>query len=192
MNTIETYITVSAIVLSLIGSYYILRRGWKRYGLIFLLAGIVGNILCYIFVKMGFYSFPYRLFAKLSIMPFETVLTLFPFFVIFGVCYSPVSWAYKLPFYWVIVHLGMLGETLAQNLTDLISYDYQWDFWDSYTWWWLYLLIFDYIGGLIVPKQLKSPVATENFRYGNWFFFVLHFVVILTIFLGGYYLGLQK
>ncbi len=191
-SSIDLYLTITAITLSLIGSYFILRIDWKRYGIVYLLSGIVGNILCYIFVKLDFYSFPFRLFPQISKMPFETILTTFPFFVILGVYYSPHSWAYKIPFYWVIVHLGMVSETLAHNLTNLISYNFAWDFWDSYTWWWIFLLLFDYIGGLIVPPHLRKPISQETFKFGNGGFFIVHFVLIVTVFLGGYYVGLKK
>lgn len=187
---IETYITLTFFFLSLLGSYLIIRLDWKRYGLVFLLSGIVGNILCYIFVQLGFYSFPYRIFPQISTMPFETILTIFPLIVLIGIRYSPRPWLYKIPFYWVIVHLGMLGETLAQNFTRLISYDFHWDFWDSYTWWWIFLLTFDYIGGMIVPEHLRKPLETEHMNYTKLGWFLLHFILIITIFLGGYYLGI--
>ncbi|MTI79563.1 MAG: hypothetical protein FH758_01580 [Firmicutes bacterium] len=191
-NNIETYIAITSLIFSLIGSYFILRIDWKRYGSVYLLSGIVGNILCYIFVKLGFYSYPFRLFPKVSIMPFETILTIFPFYVILGVRYSPQSWAYKIPFYWAVVHVGMLTETLVLNFTKLISYDYKWDFWDSYTWWWIFLLAFDYVGGLIVPENLRKPILKESFYYGKWAWLILHLIVIITIFLGGYYLGILQ
>lgn len=186
---IETYLTTGTVALSLIASYFLIRIDWKRYGLLFLSSGIVGNILCYIFIQIGFYSFPYRLFPQISTMPFETILTIFPFLVLLGVRYSPRSWAYKIPFYWVIVHLGMLAETLAHRQTALIHYDFEWDFWDSYTWWWIFLLGFDWIGGLIVPDHLRKPLNVETFRYGKAGWAILHFILIITIFLGGYYLG---
>ena len=125
-------------------------------------------------------------------MPFEAILTVFPFYVILGVRYSPTGWAYKIPFYWVIVHFGLLTETLAHNYTHLIHYDFAWDFWDSYTWWWIFLLLFEYIGGLIVPGRHRKPIPTEAFRYGKWAWWILHFTVIVTIFLGGYYLAAQQ
>lgn len=185
----ETYISIFAITASILGSIFIIRLDWKRYGLLFLISGAVGNILCYIFVKLNFYSFPFRFFPDITPMPFLAILTIFPLYVLIGVRYSPVSWAYKIPFYWAIVHLGMLAETLAQNYTDLIKYNFEWDFWDSYTWWWIYLLLFDWIGSLIIPKQLKKPLDQESFHYGKWVWALFHFIVITTIFLGGLYLG---
>lgn len=185
----ENIISLFFIISSLIGSYYIIRLDWKRYGFLFLTTGIVGNILCYVFATMGFYSFPNRLFPEISNMPFVAILTVFPFCVLLGVRYSPKNWSYKIPFYWGIVHLGMLLETIALLKTDLIKYDFKWDFWDSYTWWWIFFLIFDWFGGLIIPDSLRKPIKSDLFRYGNWAWIIFHFIVILTIFLGGFYLG---
>lgn len=176
--------------LSLIGSLLIMRFNWKRYGLLFILSGITGNILCYIFVKMGFYSFPLRLFPKISLIPFNAILTFFPFFVLLGVRYSPKQWAWKIPFYWVFIHVGMLFETLARLYTKLIEYNFEWDFWDSYIWWWIYFLVFEYVGGLIIPENERKPISLETFRYGRAGWLIIHFILILTIFLGGVYLGM--
>lgn len=188
--SIETIITISAITLSFIGSLLIMRFNWKRYGLLFVLSGVTGNILCYIFIKIGFYSFPYRLFPHISLMPFEAILTVFPFFVLLGVRYSPRSWALKIPFYWVLVHVGMLAETLARLYTKIIEYNFEWDFLDSYTWWWVFLLLFEYTGGLIVPENDRKPINPETLRYGKAGFLVIHFILIVTIFLGGVYVGM--
>ena len=185
----ETIILIAATAIGLIGSLLIIRLDWKRYGLLFLLTAITGNLLCYIFVTIGFYSFPFRLFPHISIMPFEAILTIFPFYVLLGVRYSPSAWAYKIPFYWAFVHLGMLGETIFLNTTRLIKYDFKWDFWDSYTWWWIFLLVFEWIGGMLVPNQVRKPISSQAFRYGKWAWLLFHFIVIITIFLGGYYLG---
>ena len=186
---LETIVTIATVALATLGTFLIIRLDWKRYGLLFLLSGIVGNIFCYFFVKVGFYSFPYRIFPQILTMPFETIITVFPFYVLLGVRYSPVAWAYKIPFYWAMVHLGITAETLAQLYTKLISYDFAWDFWDSYTWWWIYLLIFEWVGGKIIPPHLRRPLSTESFKYGSWAWIVFHSIVISTIFLGGLYLG---
>lgn len=185
----ETYILITAIILSTIGSIWIIKKNWKQYGLIFIVTGVVGNILCYIFIKLGLYDFPYRLFPNLSPMPFFAILTIFPFYVLLGVRFSPSKWGWKIPFYWVLVHTGMLGEVLAQNYTQTIKYRKFWDTWDSYTWWWLFLLVFEYIGGLIVSKENRKPLNEEWLRYGKIGWFLLHFILITTIFLAGVYVG---
>ncbi|RKD33440.1 CBO0543 family protein [Thermohalobacter berrensis] len=186
---IETYITLITLALSLIGSYFILRVDWKRYGLIFIISGIVGNILCYIFVRIGLYSFPYRLFPTISIMPFYVILTIFPFYVILGIYYSPKPFVWKIPFYWALIHIGMLFETLAANFTDLIEYNAKWDFWDSYTWWWIFLLVFEWVSIYIIPDEKRKPLDYDILRYDRTGWFILHFILIVTIFLGGFYLG---
>ncbi|SDC68622.1 MULTISPECIES: CBO0543 family protein [unclassified Candidatus Frackibacter] len=186
---IETYVSVAGIIITALGSIYVIWLNKKTYGSLFLISAIVGEILCYIFISIGFYSFPYRLFPSISSMPFFIILTVFPFLVLLGVRYSPTSWAYKIPFYWVIVHLGMFAETWAQTNTKLIEYELFWDVWDSYTWWWIYLLIFEWVGGLIVSKKDRNPVDEKLLEYGKIGWFIIHFILITTIFLAGFYMG---
>lgn len=169
---------------TLFGSYFILRNNWKRYGLLFLLSGLIGNILCAVFVYLGFYSFGISAFAVVT-----AVLTSFPFYVLLGVRYSPKPWVWKIPFYWALVHLGVLLESVNERYTNLITYEFEWDVWDTYTWWWIYLLAFEWIGGRIVPDHSRKPLAVESFRYGKLLWGLIHFILITTIFLGGVYVG---
>jgi hypothetical protein len=185
----ETYILLGTIIFGLIGLTFFLKLDWKRYGLLFLISAIVGNVLCYMFVKLGFYSYPYRLFPKLVVMPITAVTFSFPILVLLGVRYSPKLWAWKIPFYWAIIHVGMFFETLILTETLLIEYNFRWDFWDSYTWWWIYLLLFEWIGGIIIPEHLRKPLGIHHLRFGKLGWAIVHFILILTIFLGGYYLG---
>jgi hypothetical protein len=186
---IETYILVTGIVMSTIGSIFILKKNWKQYGLLYIMTAVTGCLLCLLFIRMGLYEFPYRLFPYLSRMPFFVIVTLFPFYVLAGVRYSPDKWAWKIPFYWVLVHIGMSGEVLAQNYTQIIKYRSFWDTWDSYTWWWLFLLVFEYVGGLIVSKEYRKPLNVELLKYGKIGWLILHFILILTIFMAGFYMG---
>ena len=184
---VETYVYLIGSILSGIGTIWIIKKNWRQYGLLFLISVIIGNILCLLFIELQFY--PYNFFPKLYPMPFPLLLTMFPFYVLFGVRYSPSSWKYKIPFYWVLVHIGMLGEVLAQNYTSVIHYNKYWDTWDSYTWWWIFLLVFELIGGIVVSKDNRKPLLEDSFRYGKPVWYLLHFILILTIFLAGVYLG---
>ena len=186
---IETFIHVLVIVMGGIGLILFLKLDWKSYGLLFVISGIVGNVLCYIFVKLGFYSFPYLFFSGVTSMPFLTITLTFPTLVLLAVRYSPEKWGWKIPFYWAIIHIGMLGETSALNNTRLIEYNYKWDFWDSYTWWWIFFLVFEWIGSLIIPKGLRKPINLDYLKYGKLGWMIIHFILIVTIFLAGYYLG---
>ena len=190
--TIETFIHVIAIVAGSIGLLFFLKLDWKSYGQLFIISGIVGNVLCYIFVKLGFYSFPYLFFPKSGSMPFITITLTFPILVLLTIRYSPEKWSWKIPFYWAIIHIGMLVETWALNNTRLIEYNYKWDFWDSYTWWWIYFLVFEWIGSLMISQKLRKPVHLDYLKYGKLGWVMIHFVLIVTIFLAGYYLGSIK
>jgi hypothetical protein len=185
----ETCLTLSAIVFSTAVSLLILRKNWKKYGLLFLLSAVIGNILCYIFVVLGLYYYPFRLFPQISIMPVTLILTMFPALILFGVRYSPKQWAYKIPFYWVIVHLGVLVEGWAESRTQLIKYSASWNLWASYTWWWIFLLVFEWAGGIIVPAESRKPIDQELLKYGKIGFFITHFILITTIFIAGVYTG---
>ncbi len=186
---IETYISILSLIGTFVICFLIIRIDWKRYGLLFLLSAIIGILLCYIFIYLDLYSFPYRLFPRISKIPFTLILTIFPFYVLVGVRYSPKSWSYKIPFYWVIVHIGVFSEAWAENKTRLIKYNHAWDLWDSYTWWWIFLLVFEWVGGLIITNELRKPLDQELIRYGKLGWFVLHFILISTIFLAGAYAG---
>ena len=186
---IETYLSLSAIAVSTAVLLLTMRHNWKRYGALFLLSAVIGNILCYVFIKLGYYYYPYRLFPTLFIMPLTLVLTMFPALVLASVRYSPKSWAYKIPFYWVIVHLGVLFEVWAEEMTQIIKYNESWYLWDSYTWWWIFLLVFEWVGGIIVPAESRKPLDQELLKYGKIGWFILHFVLILTIFIAGVYTG---
>lgn len=186
----EMYISIISVFVSLIGSYFILRLSWKRYGLLYLIAGVLGNVLCYIFVKVGFYSFPY-VFMPVLKLPVVSILTAFSFYVLIGVRYSPVSWLNKIAFYGVIINIGVLLETIFKNATNLIQYDFEWDFWDSYTTWWAFFILMEWMGGKIIPQHLRAPIKAEAFRFAQWFWFVVHIVGMFTVFLAGLYLGLS-
>ncbi|MGO4886758.1 CBO0543 family protein [Anaerobacillus sp. MEB173] len=189
---VETFLIVTVVTGGIIGILLFLRIDLKRYGLLYLLSVIVGNVLCYLFVELGFYSYPYRLFPTLSRMPIVEITLSFPLLVLLSVRYSPKIWAWKIPFYWAIIHIGMFIETVILMNTRIITYEYKWDFWDSYTWWWIYLLVFEWIGSMIIPEQLRKPLSIRTLRYGRLGWFLIHFVLIITIFLGGYYLGSLK
>ncbi|WP_156288628.1 CBO0543 family protein [Oceanobacillus salinisoli] len=131
---IEFFVHITVIIIGFLGLLFFLKLDPRRYGLLFILATLVGNILCFIFVKLNFYLFPYVLFPAFEFMPISAVTLSFPILVLFAVRYSPKQWGWKIPFYWTIVHIGVFIETWALTNTLLIQYDKEWDLWDSYTW----------------------------------------------------------
>ena len=182
---------IIAVIISVIGSIFILRFNFRRYGLVYLITCVGGAILCSLFVYMGFYSFPVKI-IPISPIPLVEMFTTIPFYVLLGIRYSPVKWIWKIPFYWGLVHIAMFLEVLVLfEPINIIEYKPEWDVWDSYTWWWIYLLLAEWIGGKIVPDQSRKPINSELFRYGRWGWIIFHFIVITTIFLAGFYAGWQ-
>jgi hypothetical protein len=66
---IETYISISTLILSVIGTIILLRVNWKQYGLLFLISAVTGVVLCYIFIGLGLYKFPHGYFPKYQKYP---------------------------------------------------------------------------------------------------------------------------
>ncbi|AGT32069.2 hypothetical protein M493_08980 [Geobacillus genomosp. 3] len=178
-----------AVAVSAAGSIWIMRHDKKRYGVLYALSAAVGILLCLAFVFAGFYTFPVKLIPHPPI-PLIEMLTVVPFFTLLGVRYSPKEWAWKLPFYFAGVQVIMTLELVALlSPLRLIEYNEQWDAWDSYTAWWLYLLLFEWIGGNIVPADARAPLAASSFRYGRWGWIIVHAVAMATVFLAGVYTG---
>ncbi len=187
--SLEGLIIIFSTIISIIISILIIRLNWKRYGLLFLLSSFAGYFICYIFVKLGYYHYPYTLLPNYSLMPITSITTVFPFIVIGSVCFSPKEWKWKIPFYWTIVHAGMVFEIWAIRNTTLIEYLNKWDSWDSYTSWWIYLLIFQLIGEKIVPAKYTYPINSAKFRYSSIFWIISHMILVGSIFYFGYHTG---
>lgn len=73
--------------------------------------------------------------------------------------------------------------------TPIFKFKQEWDLWDSYTLWWIYYLLFEILGGKIIPPNILIPISYESFKYGRWAWIVFHIIVITTIFLAGVYAG---
>lgn len=186
---VNAFILFGGTFFSLIGSLAIMKSNWKQYGVLFILTALIGELLDLMFVKFGFYTYEYKIFPSLPNSPFTLIMTMFPLYILFGVKYSPTAWQYKIPFYMMLVHFGMLGEALSHIFTAIIEYNRFWDTWDSYIWWWLFLLGFELVGNLIVMQESRTPIPEDFFKYGRTGWYLTHFVFVVTIFLAGIYLG---
>lgn len=82
-----------------------------------------------------------------------------------------------------------LKETLLKNLTNTIKYGPDWDFGDSYSAWWIFLLLSEWIGEKIIPVDLRKPIYHEAFYFWNWAWIGSHFIGISTVFISEIYLG---
>ncbi len=167
--------------------YFFLRLDWKRYGVLLLLSAVTSVALCYVFVYLDFYTFPYLLIPAAKI-PFTLIITVFPLYVLFAARYSPIALRYKLTFYMALVHFGVFSEAFGERALRLIQYSEHWHIWESYGWWWIFLLAFDILSRRLIPPDLRKPLD-ESFTYGRLGWFIAHFIFIATIFLGGVELG---
>src|SRR3954470_6422246 len=89
---IESFTHIIVIIVGFFCLIFFLRLDKKRYGLLFILSALAGNIFCYMFVKFNFYSFPYLLFPRIESMPITVVTLSFPIMVLLSVRYSPEKW----------------------------------------------------------------------------------------------------
>ncbi|ALC91226.1 hypothetical protein AM500_16535 [Bacillus sp. FJAT-18017] len=186
---LDRSIIIFLVTAGLAGTLWVMRNNWKRYLLLYIISSFTGNLICYTFTSVGLYTFPYIPFHGGLIMPVGIVATVFPFIVLIGVRFAPDKWAWRIPFYWAVVHLGVLGEVILKY-TAIFKFNSAWDLWDSYTIWWIYLLLFDILGRKIVPLDSRKPIPDSTFRYGNWGWIIIHVILIATIFLAGVYTGM--
>lgn len=106
-------------------------------------------------------SFPYQLIPGISKIPFTLILTVFPFYVLAGVRYSPKAWGWKIPFYWVLVHIGVLAESIIEKYTMIIKYK-------AYR-----------------KPENRKPMDSSHLRFGSLGWFLTHFLLIVTFILAG-------
>ncbi|MRG86734.1 CBO0543 family protein [Salinibacillus xinjiangensis] len=177
-----------SIILLGFGCLYFIRLDWKKYGFLYIIATLSANTLCYFFTSVGLYSFPNNVLHGNLLIPYGLVSTAFPLGVLFGVRFSPEKWVWKIPFYWGIVHLGMVAEIVLM-VTPIFKFEPEWDLWDSYSLRWAYYLLFEILGTKIIPPNLRKPINHQSFMYGRWAWIVFHIIVITTIFLAGVYVG---
>ncbi|WP_186578192.1 CBO0543 family protein [Aquibacillus kalidii] len=186
--SVKAMLFLIVILSSGLGCLFIIKLDWKRYGFIFLVSAVSGNLLCYFLTYIGFYTFPNNLLHNGLLIPYGLVSTVFPFIALFGIRYSPKKWVWKIPFYWGIIHLGVFAEVILKR-TSIFRFEPEWDLWDSYTLWWINFLLLETLGGKVVPDSARNPISSDAFRYGGWAWIIFHLIVITTIFLAGIYVG---
>ena len=78
-----------------------------------------------------------------------------------------------------------------ERYTNIIKYEPSWDLWDSYSAWWIFLLLFEWIGGKVIPASARAPISEEAFAFGGWAWFLFHGIVLLTTFGAGVLVGVD-
>ncbi|WP_158286973.1 hypothetical protein [Mesobacillus foraminis] len=62
-------------------------------------------------------------------------------------------------------------EVLLKEYAGIINFKNGWDYWDSYSLYWVFSRLFDWIGEGVVPAKHRSPIRSETAGY--WSLFLL-------------------
>ncbi|SES64492.1 hypothetical protein SAMN05216389_101225 [Oceanobacillus limi] len=164
-DIIHYIILFSAITINGMGCMYILRKNVKRYGMIFFLSILAAIILCLLFYWMGFYRY---------VLPIQHVLPAvaisFSFLVLLVIRYRPRNNTF--PFFFILTTSIFSIEVLLKDYVGFIHFRNGWDYWDSYSLYWVYARLFNHIGVYLVPFEFRNPVDHNKKMYW-WLFYLL-------------------
>jgi hypothetical protein len=62
-------------------------------------------------------------------------------------------------------------EVVLKEYAGIIAFKNGWDYWDSYSLYWVFSRLFDWIGESTVPPKHRSPVQSD--KAGYWILFIL-------------------
>ncbi|MCP8968325.1 hypothetical protein [Ectobacillus ponti] len=173
---IHWLIIITVAVVSLIGIIGIARRSPFHYGILLVLQLVSAFVLCVFFQKvMGFYRFALPLRYAMIL-----VLSGFGLYVLFIVHYRPRHKTFF--FLFTVLHLVFILEYILEQYVHFIVYQNGWDTWDSYTWYWIYTIVFAGIGDYVVPEKYRNPVDPYSKGYWLSFFGVLVLTVAFTVY----------
>jgi hypothetical protein len=182
MNQSEFHYVIlfSAIIFNGLGCLYLLIKNFLGYRLVLLISLVLSSILCLFFYWLGFYRF---------VLPVGQVLPAvaisFSLLVLITIRYRPKN--HTFPFFFMTVTIIFSIEVLLKEYMGFIKFRNGWDFWDSYSLYWIYVRLFNYIGDQLVLRKYRMPIYTKTKIY--WGIFIL--TVVYAVF-GLLYLALRK
>lgn len=179
MQIIYWIILFIVILGGLIGCFFIVKKEPLRYGIIFILSGLISTSLCLFFYSNGFYRFVLPIYF---IIP--AVILSFSFLVLFTIRYRPTKRTF--PFYFITITLVFSIEIFLRDVFHYIEFRGEWDAWDSYSLYWVYLRFFNYIGDQIVADKYRNSISSSTKKY--WIVFG---IIVLYSIAGGAYLLLR-
>jgi hypothetical protein len=98
----------------------------------------------------------------------------FGLLVLFTIHFKPEKFTF--PFFFITIN-WVFGVEIILEYIGFITFRNGWDFWDSYSLYWIYVRLFNFIGDYLIPIKYRNPIQTNVKAY--WIFFVL--TVILSI-----------
>jgi hypothetical protein len=166
---INWLIVISVSLGGCFGCFLILKNHPLRYGLIFIFHFIFSISICLCFYWFGFYRYVFPLYYVLPAVVFS-----FGLLVLFTIHFKTKKFTF--PFFFMTINLVFCFEIFLQYI-GFIKFRNGWDFWDSYSLYWIYVRLFNFIGDYLIPIKYRNPIKTNVKAY--WIFFVL--TVVLTI-----------
>ncbi|MDQ0229570.1 hypothetical protein J2S19_000821 [Metabacillus malikii] len=173
-------ILIIAIVFGFSGSIYIITKNYLRFGIIFIIHTLLASCLCMFFYWAGFYRF---IFPLPFILP--AVILNFGFLVLATIYFRPKKFTF--PFYFIVINWTFSIEIILKKI-GFIIYINEWDYWDSYSLYWIYLRFFSYIGDYIISNRYRRPIRSDRKPY--WIIFLIS--IIITFFCITYLAYLHK
>ncbi|MBM7691599.1 hypothetical protein JOC77_001006 [Peribacillus deserti] len=159
---IHYIILTAAIMINGLGCIYILKKDWVRYGLVLIISLMFSSSLCYLFYVLHYYRFVLPLF---QVMP--AVAISFSFLVLFLIRFRPKK--HTFPFFYSVLIFIFSIEVLLKDYWGFIRFSNGWDYWDSFSLYWVYSRVFDHIGEFFVSAKYRTPIRAETRIY--WFSF---------------------
>lgn len=145
------------------GSLYLIRYNTLRYGIMFILSSLTAALFCVMFFRMGFYR--YALPMK-EVLPAAAVS--FSFLAILLIRYRPEKNTF--PFFFISITAVFSIEVLLKDYAGFIRFRNGWDYWDSYSLYWLFLRLMGFVGEFFIPRAYRTPIRTNT--KGYWLLFI--------------------
>jgi hypothetical protein len=148
------------------GSLFLMKYSPLRYGIMFILSSITAILLCLLFYRMGFYRYalPMR-----EVLPAAALS--FSFFALLLIRYRPEKNTF--PFFFISITAVFSIEVLLKDAAGFIRFRNGWDYWDSYSLYWLYLRLMGFAGEFFIPEAYRAPVRSDTKGYWILFIFML-------------------
>ena len=172
---INWYILIAAILLGVAGCTIVLWKKFRYYKTTLLIHTVLSVLLCLFFYYNGFYRYA---------LPVEYILPAvvinFGLFIVFLIRFEPKGDTF--PFYFVFITWTFSLEILLEYL-GFIRFRNGWDFWDSYSLYWIYARIFSHIGKRMVPSEGRTPIdiSKRGFRVLYSMTIILFFIVLFLL-----------
>lgn len=158
-----------------IGCFFVLKNNFQLYYKILLNHIFLSIFACLFFYLNGFYRFTLPL---LYIIP--TVVVTFGFLVLFTLHFQQRNHTFRYLF--MIINWVFVFEIFLEYI-GFIHFRNGWDFWDSYSFYWIYLRLFIYFGNKYIPMEQRYQKRLPPKLYGTLFGVTLTLSILVLFWL---------